>query len=219
VSMPGPRTTAPRRHVNEPNRKNFVIATSGTHVAKREYLGNTVTVRTLAQRFRGSNHIDLIHQPRPEERAVARVSKDGHRRDRANLDPSRRRASHGSSARRPNRQHSQQRSCPEPARPLLPGDFDGDGKFDLLWRDTSGNLAIWFMNGAQVTSTAGLGVVPLVWSVAQTGDYDRDGKSDILWRDTSGNVSLWFMNGGQVTSSAGLGNVSTIWTIQGVNAD
>ena len=30
------------------------------------------------------------------------------------------------------------------------GDFDGDGKFDLLWRDTSGDMAIWFMNGAQI---------------------------------------------------------------------
>jgi hypothetical protein len=99
------------------------------------------------------------------------------------------------------------------------GDFDGGAKFDLLWRDTSGNLAIWFMRGAQATSTAGLGTVPLAWSVTQTGDYDGDGKSDILWRDTSGNIALWFMNGGQVTSGAGLGNVSTIWTIQSANAE
>src|SRR5712672_1516836 len=31
-----------------------------------------------------------IHQPRPEERALARVSKDGHKRDRARGYPSRR---------------------------------------------------------------------------------------------------------------------------------
>src|SRR5262249_30272593 len=35
--------------------------------------------------------------PRPEERARARVSKDGHGQDRASVHPSRRRASHGSS--------------------------------------------------------------------------------------------------------------------------
>src|SRR5437660_2225282 len=34
--------------------------------------------------------IDVIKQPRPEERAVARVSKDGHKRDRARGHPSRR---------------------------------------------------------------------------------------------------------------------------------
>ena len=28
------------------------------------------------------------------------------------------------------------------------GDFDGDGKADILWRnDTTGSLSIWFMNG------------------------------------------------------------------------
>src|SRR5258708_24289568 len=44
----------------------------------------------LVQRFHGTNHIDFIPQPRPEERALARVSKDGHRRDRACGHPSRR---------------------------------------------------------------------------------------------------------------------------------
>jgi hypothetical protein len=28
---------------------------------------------------------------------------------------------------------------------LATGDFDGDQISDILWRDTSGNLAIWFM--------------------------------------------------------------------------
>src|SRR6266478_116706 len=44
----------------------------------------------LVHRFHGTNHIDIIHQPRPEERALARVSKDGHLRDRARGHPSRR---------------------------------------------------------------------------------------------------------------------------------
>src|SRR5215467_9578598 len=36
-----------------------------------------------------TNHIDIIHRPRPEERALARVSKDGNKRDRARGHPSR----------------------------------------------------------------------------------------------------------------------------------
>src|SRR5215471_15018272 len=45
----------------------------------------------LVQRFHGSNHIEINHhRPRPEERALARVSKDGHKRDRARGHPSRR---------------------------------------------------------------------------------------------------------------------------------
>jgi hypothetical protein len=34
------------------------------------------------------------------------------------------------------------------------GDVNGDGKSDILWRDTSGNFAVWFMNGAQVLTTS-----------------------------------------------------------------
>ena len=45
------------------------------------------------------------------------------------------------------------------------GDFNGDGKSDLLWRDTSGNLVVWFMNGATVSSTGGAGNIPAVWHV------------------------------------------------------
>src|SRR5258706_9566502 len=81
------------------------------------------------------------------------------------------------------------------------GDFNGDGKSDILWRDTSGNTAIWFMNGSQVSSSASVGVVPTTWTIVGTGDFDGDGHSDILWRDTSGNTAIWFMNGASVSSS------------------
>ncbi len=45
------------------------------------------------------------------------------------------------------------------------GDYNGDGKSDILWRDTSGNTAIWFMNGLAIGSTAGLGNIPTTWTV------------------------------------------------------
>jgi hypothetical protein len=48
------------------------------------------------------------------------------------------------------------------------GDFDGNGTSDLLWRDTSGNTSIWFLNGLQVTSSVNLGNVPTSWSVQST---------------------------------------------------
>src|SRR5262249_23410231 len=107
------------------------------------------------------------------------------------------------------------------------GDFDGDGKTDIVWRDTSGNLAIWLMNGAQVTQAAGVGSAPISWSIAETGDFDGDGKSDLLWPKTRGNRAIWHMKGVQVAQSAGVGSVPIIcgmtclavWTIQGANAD
>jgi FG-GAP-like repeat len=83
------------------------------------------------------------------------------------------------------------------------GDFNADGKSDILWRDSSGDVAVWLMNGATVVTPGALGNVPTTWSIAQTGDYNGDGMSDLLWR---------FMNGTAVASAAGVGNIPTVWT-------
>jgi hypothetical protein len=44
------------------------------------------------------------------------------------------------------------------------GDFNGDGRSDILWQDTSGNVGLWFMNGAQATP-AGVGTGPTGWLI------------------------------------------------------
>ena len=100
------------------------------------------------------------------------------------------------------------------------GDFNGDGKIDILWRDTnSGALSIWFTNGTQVTSAASVGTLSSNWSVAQIGDYDGDGKSDILLLDSAGDVAMWLMNGATVSSSVSVGNVGPTWQVQNLNAN
>ncbi|MBP2316228.1 FG-GAP-like repeat-containing protein, partial [Azospirillum soli] len=89
------------------------------------------------------------------------------------------------------------------------GDFDGDGKTDILWRNsTNGALSIWAMNGNMVLGSAspqlnGANVVPgLAWKVESVADFTGDGKADILWRNsTSNQVLLWTMNGSTVTSA------------------
>jgi hypothetical protein len=52
------------------------------------------------------------------------------------------------------------------------GDFNGDGKSDILWRDTGGNVTMWFLNGAQVSSAAGVGNVSTVWSIQESMPTD-----------------------------------------------
>jgi hypothetical protein len=101
------------------------------------------------------------------------------------------------------------------------GDFNGDGKSDILWRDTSGNIAIWEMNGTTILNpgSSGVGSLSTVWSVAVTGDFNSTGMSGILWTDTSGDLAIWYMNGTAISSGAGLGTMPTSWTIQGTNAD
>jgi hypothetical protein len=45
-------------------------------------------------------------------------------------------------------------------------DFNGDGKADLLWQDpTTGAVAIWFMNGAALGSSAGVTSVGPEWQI------------------------------------------------------
>src|SRR6202034_865543 len=82
--------------------------------------------------------------------------------------------------------------CPSSAGGVPTGqrDFNGDGYADILWRDTSGDLAIWEMNGTTILnpSNSGLGSVPTAWSIVGQRDFNGDGNADILWRDNSGNL-------------------------------
>jgi hypothetical protein len=48
------------------------------------------------------------------------------------------------------------------------GDFDGNGKSDILWRDTSGDIAIWYMNGTTIASGTGLGTMPTTYTIQGT---------------------------------------------------
>ena len=64
-------------------------------------------------------------------------------------------------------------------------DFNGDGKSDILWRNTSGTVAAWLMNGGAVAQSAALATLPANFSVVGQHDFNGDGKADILWRDRS----------------------------------
>jgi hypothetical protein len=93
------------------------------------------------------------------------------------------------------------------------GDFNGDGMADVLWRNSTGSLAEWQMNGDSYTplSVANVGTA---WSAIGVGDYNGDGKADILWQNTDGTVAEWQMSGASITSSAVIGSVSSDWTAQ-----
>ncbi len=50
-------------------------------------------------------------------------------------------------------------------------DFNGDGKADFLWRDsTTGNVSIWLMNGLTVASSGTLSGAGLNWALEGMGD-------------------------------------------------
>lgn len=78
---------------------------------------------------------------------------------------------------------------------MIPTDFNGDGKTDLIWRDeNTGNLQIWLMNGANTISVFQLEGMNRDWDF-KIGDFNGDGKSDLFWRNyKTGENQVWYNN-------------------------
>ena len=83
---------------------------------------------------------------------------------------------------------------------MAAAEFNADGRSDILWHHaTSGQVAVWFMNGlvlAGGTLTTPEGLPDPRWVLVATGDFNRDGQTDLLWRHlVSGQIAVWFMDG------------------------
>lgn len=85
------------------------------------------------------------------------------------------------------------------------GDFNGDGRWEPIYQNASGNMWVWFLgsDGATV-SAAEIGTPPSGWSVFATEDVNGDGRTDLLLRN--GNLlAYWLMNGATVTQGIVVG--------------
>src|SRR5688572_33440299 len=98
------------------------------------------------------------------------------------------------------------------------GDFDGDGKADVLWRNSiSGENYLYFMESLSIKPIEGYfrTVADLSWRVVGVGDFDGDGKSDILWRHAAtGQNYIYFMDGKAIIAEGFIRNVSDLnWKV------
>ena len=97
-------------------------------------------------------------------------------------------------------------------------DTDGDGKADILWRNTNdGRNWMWTMNGMSATKSAGINVIAdQAWIIAGRGDFNGDGKSDILWRNQeTGRNYIYLMDGFTIKQRGELNYVyDTQWKIK-----
>jgi uncharacterized delta-60 repeat protein len=122
------------------------------------------------------------------------------------------------------------------------GDFDGDGKDDLVWRNYGtgadlGQTLIWFMNGGQlkvngIQELGGPRITDAAWHIEAASDFNSDGQTDLVWRnygsnnDTLGKNLVWYMNG-TVLQAGGIQDIGfqikdANWSIQAardVNSD
>jgi hypothetical protein len=77
------------------------------------------------------------------------------------------------------------------------GDFNGDGKSDILWSNTTtGQTEVFLMNGGTVATTGAALNNGVNLKAVGTGDFNNDGKSDIAFQNqTDFSVQIWTMNG------------------------
>jgi hypothetical protein len=85
------------------------------------------------------------------------------------------------------------------------GDFNGDGRADILWyHPPSGFAVVWVLDGATVVGGGG-DLKPSPWVIAATGDFNGDGKTDILWFNSSTReTEIWIV----VPTASDLKNVT-----------
>jgi FG-GAP-like repeat/Lectin C-type domain len=100
------------------------------------------------------------------------------------------------------------------------GDFNGDNKSDLAWRNSStGENAVWTVNTNVLTNSGNFfstteqfiknenGANVIVqgnnWRIEAVGDTNNDGKSDLIWRNyATDENAVWQMNG-NIAAAAG----------------
>jgi len=122
--------------------------------------------------------------------------------------------------------------CSAAWRPVGTGDFNGDGRVDLLWHNAqTGEVSAWLLNGATVTGTQSLSWrcdaasgCSSAWRAVALGDFNKDGQTDVLWHNAqTGELSTWLLNGaGTVTAAQSLSwqcaastGCSTQWKVVG----
>lgn len=84
--------------------------------------------------------------------------------------------------------------------PVATGDFNGDGKADILWTDAGGNVYMWLNNGNGSFTSSLVTHAIAGWQVVGTVDINGDGKGDLIWfNPATGQMTYWLMNGATLT--------------------
>ena len=100
------------------------------------------------------------------------------------------------------------------------GDFNGDGRADVLLRHADGRWRYYPMDGATVLAGNGAANLTrdLAWRIAGTGDFDGDGKDDVLLRKTDGRWFFYPMDGRNVLAGRGTVRMTRdlAWQVAGI---
>lgn len=95
------------------------------------------------------------------------------------------------------------------------GDFDGDDRSDVLWRNArTGSNVIW--RSADAASRQPVAAVTnLDWEIVAVGDFNGDGRSDLLWRNSRTGTNVVWRSGNHLTRQAVSGVANLSWRVVG----
>ena len=100
------------------------------------------------------------------------------------------------------------------ARPVA--DYDGDGRSDILWRNsTTGANTIW-KSANSTTPQSVTGVSSQAWKIVGQGDFDGDGKDDIVWRNAQTGANTIWRSGNGSTPITTTGVTDLAYALVGV---
>jgi len=95
------------------------------------------------------------------------------------------------------------------------GDFDGDGRSDLLLRNGDGTVTQWLgqSDGTFLWNAPATYALDPAWSVAGIGDVDGDGRADLILRNDEGIVTEWLgeANGTFTWNEAAIYSLAPDW--------
>jgi len=90
------------------------------------------------------------------------------------------------------------------------GDFNADGKSDIVWQNNDGRVDIWFMDGMKIdrAATVTINAGPDM-KIASTGNYNDDHYTDLLFRNLQTNqLTIWYMQDSVITQSFMIGGAN-----------
>lgn len=101
-------------------------------------------------------------------------------------------------------------------------DVNHDGTADIFFQHDNGKLALWTLNGTNVTASLLRNGTPVAagWRVAAAADLSGDGEVDLILQSTEGRIAVWNLAGGKFLNAALLkdGKPAGIgWRLVGVN--